>query len=135
MRASALNRARREGRKSGALARGQHRNPYSVAPLLRAWRRSYRRASAALSALLLEAPAGAAVLACPSCEADAVSSSGDYCTVCGGENGRHAAFGCGGAWAPGWTEADGGACPSCGVELRVVVDDERAYAEVSAGTT
>lgn len=68
-------------------------------------------------------------LTCPNCGEEAIESTGTFCQECLCEGGRHDAFGCEGTPGPGWTEGEGGKCPGCGVVLRVVVDDGRAYAE------
>lgn len=56
-------------------------------------------------------------LTCPACGEEAIESTCDF---------RPHGFA---PMEPGWTEDDGGKCPGCGVVLRVVVDDWRAYAE------
>lgn len=68
-------------------------------------------------------------LACPECGEDAVPSFVMGCRDC--ENGDHdRSTSC--VLEPTWTEGDGCQCPACGTDLRVVVDDGHAYAEVAA---
>lgn len=66
-------------------------------------------------------------LSCPECGEDAVPSSGYGCLGCVVGAGDHEC-----ERQPLWDEDDGCACPACGTQLRVVVDDARAYAEVAA---
>lgn len=74
----------------------------------------------------------AAYLDCPACLGDGIQATGTYCPECGREGTRHVTFGCEATPFPGWTEADGGPCVTCGTALRVVVDDGVAYCEEAA---
>lgn len=65
-------------------------------------------------------------LSCPECGEDAVSSSGYGCLGCIAGGHERGADDC--ERIPLWTEGDGCQCPACGTRLRVVVDDDRAYA-------
>jgi hypothetical protein len=73
-------------------------------------------------------------LPCPECGEDAVQSSAAGCLVCGTDHDEDSgAERCRGKVEPLWTEDDGGPCPGCGIDLRIVVEDGRAWArEVEA---
>lgn len=68
-------------------------------------------------------------LTCPECGEDAIPASSYGCLTCGDDEEDHGSD-CHGFVQPMWCEDDGGTCPECGVNLRVSVDDGRAWASV-----
>lgn len=71
--------------------------------------------------------AAVAFLTCPACGCEGIAATGTFCSTCGGD-GCHAEIDCAGTLGPGWWDDERGPCVSCGVALRVCVDDERAFA-------
>lgn len=75
-----------------------------------------------------------AFLTCPNCGADAIEHTDLGCPVCFNES--HDTDVCTVELRPMWEEdlpsAPQRLCPVCNVPLRIVVDDDHAYAEVDA---